>query len=73
MVTILTFDMDEIPHDPERKKQLPKKQRKKRSSPKLKDEQLKKGATVAESEVDEVYRHWVAVMRPGRSRVPMLD
>jgi hypothetical protein len=73
MVTILTLDMGEIPHEPNKKSQLPEKQRRKRSSPKLKKEQASKGSTVAESDVDEVYSYWVTVMRPGRTRVPKLD
>lgn len=73
MVTILTLDMGEFPHEPHKKMELPKKQHRKRSSPKLKAEQTLKGSTVAESDVDEVYRYWISVMRPGRTRVPQLD
>lgn len=73
MVTILTLDMGEVPYEPDKKNQVPKKVRRTRSSPKLKVEQSAKASTVAESDVDEVYRHWVSTMRPGRSRVPRLD
>jgi hypothetical protein len=73
MVTILTLDMDEIPHEPEKKKNLPKKQRRKRASPQLKVEQSAKASTVADSEAEEVYAYWVSVMRPGRKRVPKME
>ena len=73
MVTILSFDMDETPHEPASKKSVPKKQQRRRASPKLKAEQTAKGSTVAESDVDDVYRYWVSVMRPGRTRVPQMD
>jgi hypothetical protein len=67
MVTILSFDMDEIPYEP-KKKNVPEKQGRRRASPKLKVEQTAKGSTVAESDVDEVYHYWISVMRPGRTR-----
>ena len=73
MVTILTLDMGENPHEPDKKMLLPEKQRRTRSSPNLKREQALKAATVADSDVDEVYHYWVAVMRPGRKRAPKLD
>jgi hypothetical protein len=67
MVYILTLDMEEIPHEPKKKRggqPGPKKQ---------KQGQIRKGLTVAESDVNQVYQYWCSVMRPGRKRVPSLD
>lgn len=66
MVTILTLNMEEIPHQP-------KKPKKRRASPLQKVEQSGKASTVADSEMEEVYQYWLSVMRPGRTRVPKMD
>jgi hypothetical protein len=60
-------DMQEIPYEPN------KKRKQRRSSPLLRPEQNKKGAGVSEEQVDEIYQYWVAIMRPGKARVPKLD
>ena len=64
MVTILTLDMQEIPHEPGKRK---------RGVSKHKQAQIRNGSTVAESDVQQVYQYWCTVMRPGRKRVPALD
>lgn len=64
MVYILNLDMQEIPHEPRKKT---------RGMSKHKQAQARNGSTVAESDVNEVYQYWCAVMRPGRKRVPSLD
>ena len=52
MVYILTLDMEEIPHEPKKKRggqTGPKKQ---------KQGQIRKGLTVAESDVNQIYQYW---------------
>jgi hypothetical protein len=39
----------------------------------LKQQQRRKAAGVPETEINEVYEHWINVMRPGKKRVPALD
>jgi hypothetical protein len=39
----------------------------------LKQQQRRKAAGVPETEIIEVYEHWINVMRPGKKRVPALD
>lgn len=46
---------------------------KKRGESRLKKEQRAKAAAVTEEEILDVYSHWAAVMRPGRTRLPALD
>lgn len=47
--------------------------KKTRGESRLKQQQRRKAAAVPEADVLNVYEHWIAVMRPGKKRVPALD
>jgi len=51
----------------------PSQPKKGRGESRLKKQQRAKAEAVPEEEIQEIYRYWAEIMRPGRTRLPALD